>query len=296
MTLIAGTVGGLAASALALQATGTWHPTETEAATVVAVAAATASVATIRSAVDRFRADFRWRRWRRLTIAIVIALASVAAAAILALVAGQFVRLDSTGRGIVIAVAAGCAFVGAIVDAYGDERLLGDQNRQKELEGATSLLLVDAHTTIKIGPRNLEVVLLLVTRKKFWPGHAALRVVHTDTIGGVYHHPGVIHQAKQDTDEIVKKIWECYRDEKDVTNIPKQDVLPIQTGKFQAVILTGPGVWASPVRNEARKVVGVLALRAYEAFESREHFSSDSLGFAVNLAASGVSNVIGTDY
>jgi hypothetical protein len=303
ITLVAATVGGLAASALALQAAGAWDATETEAAIVVAVAAATASVATIRSAVDRYRADFRWRRWQRLTVAIGVALLSVAAAVILALVAAQLVHLDSTGKGVVIGVAAGCAFVGALVDAFGDERLLGDENAQKELEARTSLLLVEAHTTIEIAPRDLEVVLLLVTRKKFKAGHAALRVVHTDIIGGTHHHHSVIHQAKQGTDEIVQKIWECYRKGEDVTNIPKQDIppipqnmLPIVTRKFQPVILTGPGVWASPVRNQDGNVVGVLALRAYENFKSREHMDPNSLSFAVNLAASTVSNVIKSDY
>jgi hypothetical protein len=199
-------------------------------------------------------------------------------------------------------VAALCAFLGAILDAFGDERLLGDQSRQKELEARTSLLLVDAHTTIEIAPRDLEVALLLLTRKKFKAGHAALRVVHTDTIGSVHQHPSVIHQAKQGTDETIKKIWECYRNETDATNIPKQDKLPIQQdvpnqiGRVQTVLLIGPGVWASPVRNESKKVVGVLVLRAYKPFKSREHYSADILGFAVNLAASTVSKVIGTDY
>lgn len=81
VTLVAGTVGGLAASALALQATGRWRPTKTQAAAVVAVASATASVASIRGAVDRFRTDIRWRRARFVAVSIVIALASVAATA-----------------------------------------------------------------------------------------------------------------------------------------------------------------------------------------------------------------------
>jgi hypothetical protein len=303
VTLVAATVGGLAASALALQASGTWQATETEAAIVVAVAAAAASVATIRSAVDRFRADIRWRRGRLFIIAIAIALLSVAAAVILALVAGQVVHLGPLSRGVAIGVAAVCAFVGAILDAYGDERSLGDQDRQKELEAQTSLLLVQAHTTIEIAPRDLEVVLLLVTRKKFKEGHAALRVVHTDTIGGAHKHPSVIHQAKQSTNEVVQKIWECYGKGEDVTNIPKQETLPIQLdvkpnpiGTIKTELLIGPGAWASPVRNESKKVVGVLALWAHEAFKSREHYSADILGSAVYYAALGITKVIKTDY
>lgn len=305
MTLVAGTVGGLAAFALALQATGTWHPTETQAAAVVAVAAATASVATIRGSVDRFRTDIRWRRGRLLAVSVAIALASVAATALLALVAGQVLRLGTTSRGLLIGVAAGCAFLGAILDAYSDERFLGDQNRQKQLEDVTSLLLVQAAGVIEIQPRDLAVVLFLKARKKFRPGHAALRVVHTDTIGGVHEHPNVIHEAKQNAHGggIVNQIWQCYGGEEDVTNVEPPAVPPIQiktvlpsSSTISELHYTGPGVWASQVRNASQKVVGVLALRTYSSFKPREHMNLNSLGLTVNLAAGGVSKVIGSDY
>jgi hypothetical protein len=305
VTFVAGTVGGLAASALALQATGTWRPTETQLAAVIAVAAATASVATIRGAVDRFRTDIRWRRWRFVAVSIAIALASVAATALLALVAGQVLRLGTATRGVLIVVAAACAFGGTILGAYGDERFLGDQNRQKQLEGVTSLLLVQAAGVIQISPRDLAVVLFLTGRKKFRPGHAALRIVHTDSIGGVHEHPSVIYEAKQNAHGggIVNQIWQCYGGEEDVTNIEPAAVRPIQIktvlpsiSTISELNYTGPGVWASQVRNANQKVVGVLALRTYSPFKPREHMSLNGLGLTVNLAAGGVSKVIGSDY
>jgi hypothetical protein len=134
-----------------------------------------------------------------------------------------------------------------------------------------------------------------------------LRVVHTDTIGGVHEHPSVIHEARQNAGGggIVNIIWQCYGDGKDVTNVTAPAVPSTPIGQFVPSSMTsvevelhytGPGVWASPVRNGSQKVVGVLALRTYSSFKPRGHMSPDSLAFTVNLAALGVSEVIGSDY
>jgi hypothetical protein len=272
--VLTGAVGGLTASALSLQATGAWSPTETQGATVVAVAAAAASAATARGAFDRYRTDIRWRRWRGLAVSVAIALGSASATAALALLAGHVLRLGPTGRGALIGVAAVTALAGAILDAYSDQRVFSDRNSQTFLEHATANLLAEAIAAIDVAPHDLEVVLLLRARDLFHPSRAALRIVHTVCIGVTREHPNVIHEARQpaEAQDLNAPIWRCYREGESVAPAPgKPPHLLKSLFGSQVGILSDEalGIWAAPLRNDERQVIGVLALQTYSTFTSR---------------------------
>jgi hypothetical protein len=297
-TFLVGAVGGLTACALSLQASGAWTPTETQGATVVAVAALVASVATIRAAVDRYQSDIRWRRWRGLAVSVVISLASVGATATLALVAGQALRLGPAGLGVVIGVAAAAALADAVFGAYSDGRALSDEKHQKLLESESARLLAGAFEQIDIAPGDIEVVLFLKARNFFHPKRAALRVVHTVCMGASHDHPNVIHEGRSTTEADARTpIWKCYRDGEPVE--PSLGTAP-QTSKTLGGIRLGfrsdsaLAIWAAPVRNKRSDVVGVLAVQAYATYSAREPHRIVVL--PVGFTAIVVGGVVFSDY
>lgn len=297
VTVLAGTAGGLAACALSLQASGAWSPTETQGATVVAVAAVTASVATVQGAVDRYRSDIRWRRWRRLAISVIFALGSACAASGLALVAAQALRLGPAGRGALIGVAAVTALAGAVFGAYTDERTFGDKDRQKRLEGMTARLLAGAFEQIDIAPDDLEVILLLRARDLFHPKRRALRIVHTVCMGVSHEHPGVIHEPVAEPDD-GDPIWKCYHDDEPVEPAAGRMLRTSKiSGGFQLRLRSDSalGIWAAPVRNGTNDVVGVLAVQTYATFSARDPHGTVFLP-GVGLTASILGGMILSDY
>jgi hypothetical protein len=299
VTILAGTAAGFAACALSLQASGVWDPTETQDATLVAVAALTASVVTAQGAVDRYQSDMRWRRWRRLTVSVVIALGSAGATAALALVASQTLMLGPAGRGILIGVAAATALAGAVFDAYSDEQAFSEKGRQKQLERATARLLADGFEQIDIAPDDLEVVLFLKARNIFHPKHAALRVVHTVCLGAPHAHPRVIHDGPAVSEADGRSpIWKCYHDAEPVE--PMAEIVESPRGKPGGLQLklrsdTALNTWAAPVRNGKSEVVGVLAVQAYATVSARK---PDDIVYlpGVGFTAVTLGGLISSDY
>src|ERR1022692_4904110 len=106
VSLIVGIGSGLAASALALQATGAWTATETEVSAVIAVAAGCASIATIRGAMGRFRSSIYWRRGGLLFLSFAIAIGSVLSTTGWTLVASGLIASGRGGKTFLIALGA----------------------------------------------------------------------------------------------------------------------------------------------------------------------------------------------
>ena len=301
-TVVLGAVGGLTACALSLQASGVWQPTDAQASDVVAVAAATASVATVRGAVDRYQADIVWRRWRGLAISMVIALGSALAAVGLALVASRSLALGSLSVAVLIGVAAATAFAGAVLEAYKETRAVSDQEKQRGLENVTSRLLARVLQAIEISPPDVEVVLLLKARNVIHPSRRALRVVHTQALGRSREHPHVIHERKQadGASYATDSLWKCYRDEVSVApplgETPYTPSTSRLLGRVTVLSTSTLGVWGEPVRNNRSKVVGVLALLTYATFTGPGPGSELLLSNVTQLAALAIGNLIASDY
>jgi hypothetical protein len=85
--LILAAISGVAALTLALQGAAAWHPTETEGAAVVAIAATCTAITILWSSIRRYEEDVRWRRNGALVYALGISFGAVFAAAALALFA-----------------------------------------------------------------------------------------------------------------------------------------------------------------------------------------------------------------
>jgi hypothetical protein len=193
-----------------LQAAGAWKPTDTQAAATVAVAAASISALTIRGSIERFGSDIRWRRGSRLTVSIVIAVASAAATTGLALAAGHVVHFGKGARWILVATAAITAFASSILNTYTDQRILRNRADQMHLDSATGRLFAKASTSTQLeNPHHLEVVLFVkapnVLRRD------RLRLVQTVCTGAPRRHARILHGPLDDP------IWQCYTENKQVS-------------------------------------------------------------------------------
>jgi hypothetical protein len=223
----------------------------------------------------------------------------VLATAGLALVASQILRPGSGAQWALIGVAAASAGASAVLDAYSDERAASDQNQQKHLEDRTVRLLFRAYDNIKIDPQDLEVVLFLKARNLRHPHDAALRIVHTVTIGRSREHPSVLHEERPVVEgEHKGPIWNCYHSGKPVDqpglSIRKRNrLLGFNIGARSTAPLN---VWAAPVLNKSNNIVGVLALQVYSTFTSRESSGIVVLQTPVKLAARDIGRMVGSDY
>jgi NADH-quinone oxidoreductase subunit J len=300
-TLSAGAIGGVAAFGLALQATGTWHPTNTQAATAVALATLSVSILTVRGGIERFDTDIRWRRGYPLALSIVTAAGSVLATTGLALLAGQVIRLGPLARGALVVTAAITALASSIMNTYTDERIARNHEDQKRLNSAMDRLFAKASDSTMLWNRqDLEVVLFVKALNIFHRARQPLRLVQTVCTGSPRPHPRIIHGPPTDP------IWRCYTNGNAVTGEVEMEIVNVPSLLRPGPIRWRPGVadfkliyrskrqhsvWAHPLKNEANEVIGVIAVQIHSNFTT-----NDILPFEVELAvcANTVAEILGS--
>lgn len=310
VSLLVGAGAGLAASALALQATGTWHATDSEVSAVIAAAAGCGAIATIRGAVDRFHSSIYWRRGGWLLLSITIAIGSIVSTTGWAQIAGGVIVLGNGGRTLLIALGAVSLFLGAVSDAYSDDRVVTDNEAEKRVESLVYGLIGTVLTEMKIDPQDLEVVIFVKTRRLLRFRSTALRIAYTTSVGLSRPHPNSIIYAPSTRDQVNARrgfrdtVWNAFHDGSDRaapfanrplsappgTSIVGQMLWQI-AGQISPVYL-----WASPIKL-SDKVVGVVALQTFAAHSWRTTTHDESfLTTELRSCANALADAMKADY
>jgi hypothetical protein len=292
VSLAVGIGSGLAASALALQATGAWAATETEVSAVIAVAAGCASIATIRGAMDRFRSSINWRRGGLLFLSFAIAIGSILSTTGWTLVASGLIASGKDGKTFLIALGAISAFIGAVSDAYSDDRVMREDEAEKRVESCLYGLIGTVLTEMEIDPQDLEAIIYVKTRRLMRPRSFALRVAYATSVGLTRPHPkSVINAPRPGRAEgtqiqaFRKTVWNAFKDRQDgeapFANLPLRVPTSI-TIPFMGPIISQISklfipvyLWASPIKTSSDKAVGVVALQTFAAHRWRHEQEKD---------------------
>ena len=224
-------------------------------------------------------------------------------------VQGGVIVLGNGGRTLLIALGAVSAFVGAVSDAYSDDRVVTDNEAEKRVESLVYGLIGTVLTEMEIDPQNLEVVIFVKTRRLLRFRSTALRIAYTTSVGLNRPHPNSIICAPSTRDQANAKrgfrdtVWGAFNDGSDrpapFANLPLSAAhgIPIvgQLLSQIARLMIPVYLWASPIKT-SNEVVGVVALQTFAAHSWRTARDESFLTAELRSCANALADAMKADY